>query len=133
MMIWRRAARLMPPMTATGVARMSGHGVATARTASTRKPVATRDVRDRTDDECGRRKPHGVPICDTLKRRLARLCRTNERNDPRVLAFAGDCHRANRERSIEVRAAAHQLRGVAVQHHVLDTNTRWHIEVTPNR
>ena len=35
-MICRRAARLIPPMMATGVARMSGHGVATTRTASTR-------------------------------------------------------------------------------------------------
>ena len=34
--ICRRAARLMPPITATGVARMSGQGVATTSTASTR-------------------------------------------------------------------------------------------------
>ena len=32
----RRAARLIPPMIATGVARISGHGVATTRMASAR-------------------------------------------------------------------------------------------------
>ncbi len=36
-MICRRAARLMPPMIAMGVARMSGHGVATTSTASARR------------------------------------------------------------------------------------------------
>ena len=35
-MIPRRAARLIPPTTATGVARISGQGVATTSTASTR-------------------------------------------------------------------------------------------------
>ena len=35
-MTWCRAARLMPPMIATGVASSSGQGVATTRTASTR-------------------------------------------------------------------------------------------------
>ena len=34
---WRRAARLIPPMIATGVASSSGQGVATTSTASTRE------------------------------------------------------------------------------------------------
>jgi len=35
-MTCRRAARSIPPITATGAARISGHGVATTSTASTR-------------------------------------------------------------------------------------------------
>jgi hypothetical protein len=41
MMMNRFAARLIPPMMATGVARISGHGVATTRIEK-RDPVATR-------------------------------------------------------------------------------------------
>ena len=46
MTICRRAARLMPPMMATGVARIRGQGVATTSTASTRR--ASCDTRQAT-------------------------------------------------------------------------------------
>ena len=93
-MIPRRAAREMPATTAMGTARISGHGVATTRTASARtgspvsEPGGSRD-RQRHGDE-----DHGVPVGHTHERRLLLLRLLDQANDARVRALGGGRHRA---------------------------------------
>src|ERR1019366_469493 len=81
----------MPPMIATGAARMSGHGVATTRIASTRS------------ESC-------VANQETPQRRLAGLSRAHELDDSRVLALGRERGRPQPEHSRAVERAAHDMR-----------------------
>ena len=62
-----RAARLIPPMIATGVARISGHGVATTSTASARTGSPESDPGGTADDESERGEPDRVAIGESLE------------------------------------------------------------------
>ena len=110
----RRAAWLIPPMMATGVARMRGQGVATTSTASTRTGSPDPQPRQGADHQRERGEPHGVAVGQPLNRRLAGLGRADQLHDPGVLALPRERGRAKRERALEVEAAApegHARRG----------------------
>jgi hypothetical protein len=105
--MFRRAARLIPPTIATGVARISGQGRCDDEDRQRAKPVVCDQHRDRANQQRDRREPYGVLVGESLKRRLAALRRAHELDDAGVLALGRECGGANAERPEPVGCPAH--------------------------
>ena len=84
----RRAAADSPETRATGAARISGHGVATTRTATARSAPAERPG-EPGHGEGQRQEPHGVPVGEPDERRLRVLRLADQADDARVGAVGG--------------------------------------------
>ncbi len=79
----RRAAADRPETSATGAARISGHGVATTRTATARAAPPSAHATPATARR-QRQEPHGVPVGEPDERRLRAFCLADQPDDARI-------------------------------------------------